>query len=121
MRANASVLVVEDDEAIQALVESILRMDGYTVAIANDGVEALQEVERLHPEMIILDIGLPNMNGEAFIAAYHQTPAPHAPIIGMSAYQVDPHLLASLSGFIKKPFDLAQLRNVVEDVRLAYA
>jgi CheY-like chemotaxis protein len=121
MNANGTVLVVEDDEAIQELIESILRLDGYNVVCASDGLEALREVERIRPEIILLDMGLPNMDGEAFIETYHQTPSPHAPIIGVSAYQIDPDLVSKLSGFIKKPFDIPQLRAVIQDVRQGYA
>jgi CheY-like chemotaxis protein len=121
MSAKASVLVIEDDETIQELVESMLRLDGFSVTCANNGVEGLQEIKRFKPDLIILDIGMPVMDGETFIRTYHKMSVEHAPIVATSAYSVDPRTIEGLDGFLKKPFDLHGLRNVVNSALNKYA
>ena|SRR5258706_6259541 len=116
MDVRPTVLVIENDEAIQVLLDTMLSMQGYRVRSAYDGLGGLYEVGMLKPDLILLDIGLPIMDGETFIATYHQTPGPHAPIIGMSAYAVDARKIDGLAGFVPKPFTLPQLRNAMEVV-----
>ena len=58
-----AVLVVEDDPDLLALEEAILTEAGYRVAVAADGVEALERVEREMPGLILLDMRMPRMNG----------------------------------------------------------
>jgi CheY-like chemotaxis protein len=79
------VLVVDDDEAIRESVAMILVDEGYTVAMAGDGDEALEIVGEQSPALILLDIRMPRMNGLEFAAAYHALPGPHAPIVVMTA------------------------------------
>jgi PAS domain S-box-containing protein len=67
LRAHAA-LVVEDDEAIRALLTRLLERRGYQVAQAADGREALAEVERLAPDLVICDVRMPRMSGPEFHA-----------------------------------------------------
>jgi DNA-binding response OmpR family regulator len=57
------VLVVEDDEAIAQVLQRTLRLEGYEVKIAADGVLALDEAHSFLPDLIILDLGLPRLDG----------------------------------------------------------
>jgi DNA-binding response OmpR family regulator len=57
------VLVVEDDPDTAGLMAAMLRGDGCTVHVALDGLEALRAAEQEHPEVILLDLGLPGMSG----------------------------------------------------------
>jgi len=61
--ATGRVLVVEDDAAIADVLRRSLRTEGHTVKSAGDGVEALQEFELFSPDLIVLDLGLPRMDG----------------------------------------------------------
>ncbi len=60
-----SVLVVEDDNGLQKYLKELLIDNGYSVQIAPDGVQALNTIAKLIPDLVILDLGLPNMSGEA--------------------------------------------------------
>jgi CheY-like chemotaxis protein len=117
----ASVLIIEDDETIQALLERMLRIDGYEVRCANNGIDGLQEVEAIRPDLIILDMGLPLMDGETFLLNYHQTPPPYTPVIGISGYPVESLATAGLAAFLTKPFDFGQLRRTLDAVLTDYA
>lgn len=57
------VLVVEDDEDNRRIVTKILTLDGYEVGEAVDGTQALQMARDWHPDLILLDLGLPGLNG----------------------------------------------------------
>ena len=61
--ATGRVLVVEDDDAIADVLRRSLRSEGHTVKSADDGVEALEEFELFSPDLIVLDLGLPRMDG----------------------------------------------------------
>jgi len=61
--ATARVLVVEDDEAIADVLRRSLRAEGHEVRSAADGVEALSEAERFVPDLVVLDLGLPRLDG----------------------------------------------------------
>src|SRR4029079_7812988 len=57
------VLVVEDDQEIAQVLQRALRLEGYEVRVAGDGVQALDEVHAFLPDLLVLDLGLPRMDG----------------------------------------------------------
>jgi twitching motility two-component system response regulator PilH len=59
----SKVLVVEDSVAQQQMISDLLKNNGLTVAVANNGVEALNHVRQNHPDIVVLDIVMPQMNG----------------------------------------------------------
>lgn len=59
----STVLVVEDDLTQQHLLSKLLERVELTVIVAGDGVEALEKIQQFHPDLVILDIVLPRMNG----------------------------------------------------------
>lgn len=60
-----NILVVEDDPGLQKYLKELLLDNGYSTQIAADGVQALNSIAKLAPDLVILDLGLPNMSGEA--------------------------------------------------------
>lgn len=64
------ILVVEDEQALSAAYKMILERAGYDVTLAYDGNEALDVVETLEPNIILLDLKMPRMDGIAFLEAY---------------------------------------------------
>lgn len=60
-----NILVVEDDQGLQKYLKELLLDNGYSVQISSDGVQALNAINKLTPDLVILDLGLPNMSGEA--------------------------------------------------------
>lgn len=60
-----TILVVEDDAALQNYLKELLLENGYSVSAVSDGVEALTILKTQQPDLIVLDLGLPNMSGEA--------------------------------------------------------
>ncbi len=112
------VLVVEDDPDMAATLTKALVGGGYDVSIAETGSDARAIVEQLHPDLILLDLGLPDTDGLVMTSAFKTLTT--APIIICSARQeqVDKVLGLKLGAddFIAKPFELEELEARVEAV-----
>jgi two-component system response regulator MprA len=105
------VLIVEDEPAMRDLLVTTLSLDGYECIVAGDGREALQTVTRSgHPDLIVLDVILPYMDGRAFVDAYRRLPGPHAPILATSTR---PHPALDTDAFLLRPFELDDLLALV--------
>ena len=109
------ILLVDDDESILTTVELLLAEEGYAVAVAANGQEALRRVAAQRPCLILLDMKMPVMDGWAFAAAYRELPEPHAPIIVMTAAHDSQQRASEISAddVIAKPFDVNQLLDLV--------
>ncbi len=112
------VLVVDDDESIRDFVHTALVDDGYEVTEAPDGAAALALVALRRPDVILLDMLMPVMDGWAFARAYRQTAGPHAPIIVVSAARDTATRAADINaaGILAKPFRLEALFDCVRHV-----
>ena len=115
MSEGTPILVVDDDASIAGLVAAALEDEGYSVAVARNGVEALAFVQGRMPRLVLLDMRMPEMNGWEFAAAYRELPAPRAPIVVMTAGRDAAEKARDINadGYLGKPFDLDQLIEVV--------
>jgi CheY-like chemotaxis protein len=119
----ATVMVVDDDAMIRSYVAEILADEGYVPEQARNGREALDLIEqrardgRAPPDLILLDMRMPVMDGWAFAEAYRARPGPHAPILVVTAAHDSARRAAQVGadGVIAKPFDLDQLLDAVAD------
>lgn len=109
------VLIVDDDESIRTLLRLTLEDEGYEVVEAADGAQALDEVQRRSPLLILLDMRMPGMNGWAFAAAYRTLPGPHAPILVMTAAQDAAASARDIGAedHLAKPFELDEVLRAV--------
>jgi DNA-binding response OmpR family regulator len=114
------VLVVEDDDAIAQVLQRSLRMEGYDVRIAGDGVAALDEAHAFLPDLMILDLGLPGIDGVDVAKTLRQT-GDDTPILVLTARDgVEARvegLDAGADDYLVKPFErqelLARLRALL--------
>src|SRR5436309_2574155 len=79
------VLVADDDTAIREFMNVAIEMEGYVVAAARDGAAALDLLASFQPDVIVLDMQMPLMDGRGFADAYRERPGAHAPIIALTA------------------------------------
>ena len=113
------VLVVDDDRVIQQLLEVNLELEGYeVVATAADGKEALEKIAELKPDLVILDIMMPKMDGLEVCRRLRADPdLAKIPVILLSARAQDMDIREGLeigaSAYLTKPFDPVELLEVV--------
>ena len=109
---NAAVLVVEDDEPIRRMLERTLAAAGYAVASAPDGGSALAAVERAAPDLIVLDLGLPGLDGLA-VCRRIRSLGLALPILVLTARDAVPDRVAGLDAgaddYLVKPFATEEL------------
>ena len=116
------ILLVEDMEINQQVATLLLGRLGYTAAIANNGVEALEAVARERFDLIFLDMQMPEMDGEAATRAIRALPGPvgRIPIIAMTANvmpeQRSGYLSAGMDAVVSKPVDAQALQAALRQV-----
>lgn len=115
---NGTILTVEDDPAIRSLIKSVLEVDGHTVCEAADGLRASGAARDCHPDVILLDIGLPGQDGFQVLDELKADEQLRSiPVLMVTAW-ADPELVARAMdrgavGYIRKPFDITDLRDQV--------
>ena len=110
--ASPTVLVVEDDERIQRLVEIVLRGEGYRVLQAMDGQHALEVMASEQPDLVLLDLMLPVIDGWALRERLRQQPdTANIPVVLMSAVRNLPETAQELgvADYLSKPFEIDDL------------
>jgi len=113
------VLVVEDDDAIAQVLQRSLRMEGYDVRIADDGIAALDQAHAFLPDLVILDLGLPRMDGIEVAKTLRQSD--DVPILVLTARDAVESRVEGLDAgaddYLVKPFErqelLARLRALL--------
>jgi DNA-binding response OmpR family regulator len=122
MRERKIILVVDDDEAIREFIEWALGDRGFNVVCAADGAAALAMLEDLRPDLILLDLRMPVMDGVAFVKAYRGLQNQSAPFVIMTAAGAGWGTAADIGAAecLDKPFDLKHLIRVVEQCALMW-
>jgi two-component system, chemotaxis family, chemotaxis protein CheY len=110
------IVVVEDDHSIREIVTAVLEEEGHEVLQAPDGAIALAVLDRRSPDVILLDMRMPVMDGWTFARAYRQRPGHHAPIVLMTAAHDAAQWAQEIEAdaVLPKPFALEELVTVVE-------
>ena len=116
-RSEKRVLVVEDDDDVRKMIALALDDEGFEVLTAHDGYHALRIVASGRPDVIVLDFGLPHLDGPTF-AEHWRTRVPpdeQVPIVGMSGLPNGPELArqSKVNVFLPKPLDIDALVEAV--------
>ncbi len=115
---SARVLVIEDADATRSLIEMVLRRHGCTVESCADGFAGLQMVRSWQPDLVVLDIALPGLDGWDILAHLHADPATaDLPVVVTTAHAA-PEITArarreGAAAMVPKPFSPAELRAAV--------
>ena len=112
------ILVVEDNETNQMLAVAVLQREGYRVEIASSSEEARERLAGGRPDLILMDIQLPGLDGLALTRLLKQDPATAGiPVVAMTAHAMlgdaDQALAAGCAGYIPKPIDTRALGEQV--------
>ena len=113
------ILVAEDNAVNRELLRELLEARGYTVLEARNGQEALQMIERSLPELLLLDIGMPVLDGFAVIRKIRENPrlAP-LPVVAVTAYAMrgdrEKILASGFDGYLSKPLNPSSLTQELD-------
>jgi len=107
---NPTILLIEDNEQNRYLVTFLLERHGYTVIPAADGPRGIAEAQRFVPDLILLDIQLPAMDGYEVARALRRNPAlSQTPIVAVTSFAMagdrEKALAAGCNGYIEKPIN----------------
>jgi len=119
--APKRILIADDAASARDLVRAILRRSGYEVFEAEDGEEALESATRLQPDLVILDLQMPKLDGCSVASRLRAMPLfEGTPILAVSAAisQTEHAKLmqAGFSNFLAKPISPARLRSTIIDM-----
>jgi two-component system cell cycle response regulator DivK len=114
-----TVLVIEDDDNNLTLIRDLLEFHGYRVWVARTGAQGYRSAVGHLPDLIVLDIKLPDMDGEKVLYRLRSDPAlAQVPVVAMTSYAMtgdrERLLAAGCDGYVEKPIDPDQ---VIEQIR----
>ena len=104
------VLIVEDEPTVQTILAGLLEDEGYACRVCADGREALAAVAEAMPDLVVLDLLLPGLDGWGFLAAYRRLAPPRAPVLVTSS---QPAPAGDDVAYVARPFDMDELMAVV--------
>jgi two-component system cell cycle response regulator DivK len=116
--SDVSILYVEDNPENFLLVRRILEAEGYSIAQAPDGRSGLEMAAQMQPDLILLDINLPEIDGYALAKRFRSTPGlEDVPILAITANVMqgdrERTLEAGCDGYIQKPIEVDRLPDQV--------
>ncbi len=116
--AKKRVLVIDDDLPIRGMLAAALRQHGYQVLLAGDGGEGHRALTIHQPDIVLLDLAMPDVNGWDFLQRVQETGhLAKTPIVVVSAHasqQPQALLQMGVSAILPKPFNLADLLSLIE-------
>ncbi|MBN1872505.1 MAG: response regulator [Candidatus Omnitrophica bacterium] len=119
---NAKILIVDDEPDLLELLKTTLVNNGYDVVTANDGLQGLEQVENENPDLILLDIKMPRMDGYTMLRELKKSEkTKHVPVIMLTVYDKmkDIFELEGVKGYMIKSSNdqeiLAQIKKILEE------
>ncbi len=106
------ILVVDDAPELTQLLKMVLSREGYQVEVAGDGLEGLRKAYDLRPDLMLLDIMMPNMNGLEMLARFREfsdVPVIMLTALGQTAARID-GLNKGADDYVSKPFEVEELK-----------
>ncbi|HLD11367.1 MAG TPA: response regulator transcription factor, partial [Patescibacteria group bacterium] len=107
-----TILITEDDESLLGYLKDFLLEQGYSVLVAQDGTSALKQTQRSKPDLLLLDLKLPDITGETVCVEVKKM-YPDLPVIILTAKDTTQDLVQSLhigaDDYIAKPFEVDEL------------
>jgi two-component system cell cycle response regulator DivK len=119
MAQPSTILYVEDNPDNRLLVRRVLMAEGHIVEEAGSAAQAIEAVQRLRPDLILMDINLPGVDGYTLTSQLKAIPAlAHVPIIALTANVMkgdrERTINAGCDGYIQKPVDVDSLPQQIE-------
>ena len=113
----ARILIVDDEDSVRKMLSQMVESMGHETIQARDGIAALELARHQPPDLILLDIDMPGLNGLETLKRLRARD-PQAIVIMISGIQEEPRALKALDegamDFVRKPFELARLRQILQ-------
>jgi DNA-binding response OmpR family regulator len=117
LRGGCRVLVVDDDRSTRELLACVLEEEGHDVRAASGGREALAMAHDWRPDLIMLDLVMPDLDGWSFRAEQRMSQIADIPVLVLTAVSYpEIHADSLVAPIISKPFDLNHLLDVVQEL-----
>jgi len=118
------VLVVDDEPQVVWVLELALGSEGYDVSTARNGVEAMAQISANHPELMVLDVMMPRMDGWSVMRELAKLPAEERPRVVMvtalaSGRDRATAMELGVDAYVPKPFDMDELLGVIHGLQKA--
>jgi two-component system, OmpR family, KDP operon response regulator KdpE len=116
MTPGPTILVIDDDEPILELMTSLLRQYSFRPMTASSGREALEAIRTETPDLVLLDLGLPDMSGEKLLEEILRISGRSIPVVILSGHQLTEEEWSESGavGALQKPFDV---RHLIDQIR----
>lgn len=112
----ANILVVDDDVAMRDVVAAILEIEGHEVRSAGNGLRALDEIDAALPDLVLLDLQMPEMDGWRFLDELYTRQLREQIRIVLMSGAIDMVARSRVRHLLPKPFEPEDLLRVVDDV-----
>ena len=114
------ILLIEDTWEVVMVIRDYLEAFGYTVVTAKDGLDGIAKAKKIHPDLILMDLQMPRMDGfEATQQLRNDPNFEHTPIIALTSFAMSGDrercLAAGMDEYISKPVKLKALVNIIQD------
>ena len=114
-----TILVVDDDKNFRLLLEAELTLEGYEVVLADNGLAALKEIKEEAPDLVILDLKMPDLHGLEVLKTIREKNK-ELPVIICTAYEKmqDDYTIWSggVAAYLTKPLDLENLKDIIYEL-----
>ena len=116
---SRTVLIADDMEEIRLMLKQAMLMNGYSVIEATDGIEAVEAARERKPDLVLIDLNMPRMDGLKAIEEIRKIKGEPVPIVAMTAFDTygmkEAAIQAGCNEYLNKPLNLTQLERLVRD------
>jgi len=116
---SRTVLIADDMEEIRLMLKQAMLMNGYSVIEATDGIEAVEAARERKPDLVLIDLNMPRMDGLKAIEEIRKIKGEPVPIVAMTAFDTygmkEAAMQVGCNEYLHKPLNLTQLERLVRD------
>ncbi len=113
------VLIADDMEEIRLMLKQAMLMNGYSVIEATNGIEAVEAARQRRPDLVLIDLNMPEMDGLKAIEEIRKIKGEQVPIVAMTAFDTygmkEAAIQVGCNEYLSKPLNITQLESLVRD------
>jgi CheY-like chemotaxis protein len=113
------VLIADDMEEIRLMLKQAMLVNGYSVVEATNGIEAVEAARQRRPDLVLIDLNMPKMDGLKAIEEIRKIKGEQVPIVVMTAFDTygmkEAAIQVGCNEYLNKPLNITQLESLVRD------